>query len=83
MMIRGLYRCLVQLHPSAFRSQFGQEMLLIFDEAADSWGTAALLIDINISLARQWLFHPQLWRGVAAIIGGILTLMVGFESFIP
>lgn len=82
-MIRGLYRCLIQLHPSAFRSQFGHEMLLTFDEAAETWGTVALLIDINTSLVRQWLFHPHLWRGVAAIIGGILTLVVGFGSFIP
>ena len=35
-MVRNLYRCLVWLHPSAFRLRFEEEMLWIFDEAADA-----------------------------------------------
>ena len=39
-MVRNLYRCLVWLHPSTFRLQFEEEMLWIFDEAADARGAA-------------------------------------------
>jgi hypothetical protein len=37
-MVRGLYRCLVWLHPAPFRLQFAEEMVWIFDEAAGKWG---------------------------------------------
>jgi hypothetical protein len=32
--MRALYRFLLQLYPNAFRAQFGEEMLSVFDEAA-------------------------------------------------
>jgi CubicO group peptidase (beta-lactamase class C family) len=53
------YRCIVQLHPSAFREQFGEEMMGIFEEAADTHGAFRLLGDGLVSLARQWIFRPK------------------------
>jgi hypothetical protein len=82
-MIRNLYRCLVWLHPPSFRMQFEDEMLWIFDQAAGSWSATALLADAGLSLARQWLKGSVLWKGVGAIIGGIVPLVIGYGSFIP
>ena len=52
-MVRGLYRSLVWLHPVAFRLQFGEEMLWIFDQAVDTWCAGSLIADAGMSLARQ------------------------------
>jgi D-alanyl-D-alanine carboxypeptidase len=53
------YRCIVRLHPPAFREQFGEEMLGIFEEAAESHGALRLLGDGLLSLTRQWLLRPK------------------------
>jgi hypothetical protein len=82
-MIRGLYRCLVWLHPVAFRRQFEEEMLWIFDEAACAWGAVPLVADASISLGRQWLIRSGLWIWVAASIAGIVQLIIAFGSFLP
>ncbi len=52
---RSLYRCLVQLHPPAFRRRFAPEMLWIFDEIADHDARIELFTDALASLARQWV----------------------------
>jgi hypothetical protein len=83
MIMRGLYRCLLCLHPAAFRRRFAEEMLWIFDEAAGTWGAMSLLADAGISLIRQWLMWSELWKGVAAVIGGIVPMAIAFGSFIP
>jgi hypothetical protein len=83
MMIRGLYRSLVWLHPAGFRLRFEEEMLCIFNEAADTWGAAALFSDASVSLARQWLLRSGLWRWVVATILGIIPLIIAFGSFLP
>jgi hypothetical protein len=83
MIMRGMYRCLVWLHPAAFRQLYAEEMLWIFDEATDTWGPVSLLADAGISLIRQWLMRSELWIGAAAFIGGILPLVIAFGSFIP
>lgn len=77
-MVRRLYRCLVWLHPAAFRLRFEEEMLWIFDEAADSWSTASLLGDASISLLRQWLLRSQLWKWVVAGIAAFVPPMLVF-----
>ena len=82
-MIRKAYECLVWLHPPAFRRRFGEEMLCIFDEAADAWGTATLITDASVSLARQWLLRSGLWKWVVAGIAGIIPLILAFGSFLP
>jgi len=83
MMVRGLYRSLVWLHPVAFRLQFGEEMLWIFDQAVDTWSAGSLIADAGISLPRQWLIRSDLWIWVAAAIAGIVPLIVSFGSFLP
>ena len=73
--MRLLYRCAVALHPPAFREQFGEEMELIFDE---SGRPARLLLDVSISLLRQWLLRRQLWIYALAAIGGMIPFALGF-----
>jgi len=82
-MVRGLYRCLIWLHPAAFRLRFEEEMLWIFDEAANAWRTASLFSDASVSLVRQWLLRSGLWRWVVAGIAGIIPLILAFGSFLP
>jgi hypothetical protein len=81
--MRRLYRCLLGLHPAAFRRQFGEEMLWIFDEAADSCGVVSLFSDASVSLFRQWLLRSGLWIWVVAGIAGIIPLIIAFGSFLP
>lgn len=82
-MIRTLYRCILSLHPAAFRLSFAEEMLSIFDEAAHTWGTASLFGDAITSLARQWLLRSGLWKWVAATIVALVPLFLAFGSFLP
>jgi hypothetical protein len=83
MTMRSFYRFVLRLHPPDFRERFGDEMLSIFDEAADSFGARAFLVDACISLARQWLARPGLWKWAAATLGGMVPLIISFGSFIP
>lgn len=82
-MVRGLYRCLVRLHPPAFRLRFREEMLWIFDQSAGTWGRGSLVADASISLGRQWLIRSGLWQWVAAGVAGIVPLLIAFGSFLP
>jgi hypothetical protein len=74
-MTRVLYASLLRLHPTAFRRQFGSEMLWIFDEARVSEGALALLVDGAISLLRQWLFRSGLWMLPVALFGATLQVV--------
>jgi hypothetical protein len=47
---RSLYRALLRLHPSGFRTRFADEMLWIFDEVAEREGVVGLFVDIFLSL---------------------------------
>jgi len=76
MMIRWLYRWLLWLHPPAFRRQFADEMLWIFDEES-SHGLTRLFADGLVSLARQWLVRSGVWKLLPAAAGGLLTLVAG------
>ncbi len=69
---RFLYRCLVQLHPPAFRRQFAPEMLWIFDEIADHDARIELFADALTSLGRQWVVR---WA--------IQKLLIGEFRFAP
>ena len=82
-MMRRAYGCLVWLHPATFRRQFEEEMLWIFDEAADAWGTASLIADATVSLLRQWLLRSGLWRWIVAGIAGTIPLILAFGTFLP
>ena len=83
MAMRRLYHFLLRLHPAAFRRQFEDEMLCIFDEAKGAWGAASLFSDAGVSLARQWLLRSQLWMWVVAGIAAIIPLFLAFGSFLP
>src|ERR1700743_300356 len=78
--MKVLYQGFVALHPSAFRRQFGPEMELIFDE---SGRPAALLADVAVSLARQWMLRTRLWIFALATLGGVIpfAFIFGLVSF--
>ena len=58
-MFRSLYRLLLYLHPPLFRQRFAEEMLWIFDEAAETQGVLRLFADAFVSLLRQWVERPE------------------------
>jgi hypothetical protein len=82
-MVRSLYRGLVRLHPAAFRLQFAEEMLWIFNQAVGTWGAASLVADASISLSRQWLIRSGLWIWVVAGVAGMVPILIAFGSFLP
>jgi hypothetical protein len=85
-MIRRFYRCLVRLHPPAFRQQFAAEMLWIFEEAASAGGVFPFFADGLVSLARQWLIREGTWKVAVAAIGGLLHISLvlgGLSSVLP
>ena len=61
-MLRRIYRCVLRLHPPAFRGRFGDEILSIFDEAKGKLSGFRLLMDSILSLIRQWTLRPEFWR---------------------
>jgi hypothetical protein len=80
--MRFLYAVLISLHPPSFRKRFAQEMLWIFEEAANSWGAASLLRDAILSLLRQWLIRSDLWKWLVAGIAGVVPLIIAFGSLL-
>jgi hypothetical protein len=71
-----IYRSLVLLHPPDFQRHFGQEMELIFEECGRP---PYLLLDIAISLGRQWLRRSgYLWLLLLAAVGGFVPFVLGF-----
>jgi hypothetical protein len=77
-MTRALYRAVLRLHPPAFREQFGDEMLWIFDETSGS-GALPLLTDACLSLLRQWLIGYEAWKVMPAVFYWLasLTFLIG------
>lgn len=80
--MRSFYALLIRLHPLSFRKRFEQEMLWIFEEAANSWGAGSLLRDAVLSLLRQWLVRSELWKWLVAGIAGVVPLMIALGSFL-
>jgi hypothetical protein len=80
-MKRFLYRCVITLHPRAFRERFGDEMLSVFDEATHA-GWMAFFVDGVGSLARQWLLRSGLWKlALGATVSGLLLgMLLGGEA---
>jgi hypothetical protein len=78
--MNATYRALIALHPRSFRSQFGPEMELIFEESGRPF---RLLLDALVSLGRQWLLRTRAWVFAVAAVGGMIpfALGLGFLSF--
>jgi hypothetical protein len=73
-----LYRLLLWCHPPSFQRRFADEMLWIFQETADSHGSARLLADGFVSLLRQWFLRSGLvWKVPLAAVGGLLAPLFG------
>jgi len=81
-MTRSLYRSLLWLHPPAFRAQFAEEMLWIYDETAAA-GVIPLFTDGFVSLTRQWLFNSGTLTLAAAGFGGALHMALFLVMAIP
>jgi hypothetical protein len=81
--MRFFYAFIIRLHPPSFRNRFAQEMLWIFEEAADSWGAASLFRDGILSLLRQWLIRSEFWKWLVAAIAGVVPLIIALGSFLP
>jgi hypothetical protein len=75
--VRSCYKIIIHLHPPAFRRQFGAEMLSVFEDASEAAGSAFLLTDGAISLLRQWMKYPELWKVLAACVGAAMELLPG------
>jgi hypothetical protein len=78
-MTRSLYRGLVWLHPRAFRAEFAEEMIWIYDEASGD-GVLPLFADGVLSLMRQWLIRSGVWKPAVAGIGGFLYIAIGLNG---
>lgn len=76
-MTRTLYRALLWLHPAAFRQEFADEMLWIFDQATANEGAAGLFFDGLISLSRQWLLRSNAWKIAVALGLAFFQVTVG------
>ncbi|HEX3821463.1 MAG TPA: S41 family peptidase [Candidatus Sulfotelmatobacter sp.] len=61
-MPRNLYRCLLRLHPPAFRARFSDEMLSIYDCTERPLSAFGLLCDAIASLVRQWTLRADFWH---------------------
>jgi hypothetical protein len=59
-MIRAIYAGLLRLHPRAFRERYASEMMLIFEERAQTEGYVRFLVDGLESAARQWI-RRRVW----------------------
>ena len=75
--MRACYRCLLWLHPPAFRREFAGEMLWIFDQTAASQGASGLLCDGAGSLFRQWLLRSGWWKVALALTLAMLQMTLG------
>jgi hypothetical protein len=76
-MTRALYRVALWLHPPAFRRQYAEEMLWIFDEFAAENGEFSLVRDVLVSLLRQWFVRSRLWLVPMALAGALFTVLAG------
>lgn len=52
-LLRIAYRGMVRLYPASFRSEFGEEMLWIYDEEASKGRSASLFLDAACAIVRQ------------------------------
>lgn len=67
--MRPIYGILVRMHPVEFRSQFGDQMISIFEDmTAQCPCGRTLCFDAVVSLLRQWLLRcGLLWKALVSI----------------
>ena len=73
-MRRAAYRALLALHPPAFRRQFADELMWVFDQAEQDHETSGFCFDMALSLARHWFRERLVWAVGGAITGGMLLI---------
>src|ERR1700744_4537898 len=80
MMVRIFYVVLLRLHPKSFQARFGNQMLLTFEEAQDTEGSARLLLDAVLSLFRQHFLRSHFNNRLPAqAVAGV----AGLSNFAP
>ena len=72
-LVLSIYRCLLRLHPPAFRARFGNEMLQVFDDAVETYGWVWLLADLALSLGRQRVLRPEQEVDLAPSSAGLMS----------
>jgi hypothetical protein len=78
-MRRGLYQCLIWLHPAVFRQRYAEEMLWIFDVTIGQ-GVLPLFVDGIISLFRQWLLRSNIWKMAAGTVVSTVLIFGWWHS---
>src|SRR5258708_40370952 len=78
-MRRGLYRCLICMHPAVFRQRYAEEMLWIFDEAIGQV-VLPLFVVGAISWFRQWLLRSNIWKMAAGTVVSIVLIFSWLHS---
>jgi hypothetical protein len=70
------------MHPVEFRSEFGDQMISIFEEmTAECTNATGLCFDAMVSLARQWLVRSgMLWKALVSIALTGLTFAVPLRA---
>jgi hypothetical protein len=58
-LLRNLYRGMILLYPASFRSEFGEEMLWIFDEEVRQGSAAMLFFDAARAIVLRRLRPPS------------------------
>ena len=75
--MRQLYLFVLDLHPTDFCADYFDELLWIFDEEAARGASKLLLVvDLVISLARQWIVRRALWKWAVGVFIGALEVAV-------
>ncbi len=85
--MRWLYRILILLHPPAFRKQFGDEMLWIFDQSRSEPGQS-LVGDAMVSVLRQWVVRRAIWiyptaAAIASLIFSFCSTLARIRPALP
>src|SRR5258708_12370849 len=78
-MRRGLYRCLIWMHPAVFRQRYAEEILWIFDETI-GLGVLPLFVDGVISLFRQWFLRSNIWKMAAGTVVSTVLIFGWWHS---
>lgn len=74
--MRRLYWFLLCMYPREFRSEYGDELLWIFEEEISRGRHRhALFTDALISLTRQWVVRRGAWKWAAAVMVALLQVV--------